>query len=134
MKEISEEAIKEPQPHFVLFTVYPQHELKKYDATDDEIELAVLEAELLKRVVEDEQTPFSVILTIRSLIFGSCLHIAKSLETHTPDETMVRDIYPYARIASSESVERLYDLFLEKLATEAPEIYKSFFGGQEDEK
>lgn len=125
--------LKEQQFYIVRFAFEPKTKLLTYDFPDAEIDVAVTEAEFLAKVLESELVTENLAMTIRALLFGSCLYFAESLEYYKPDPQMIRDIYPFGRMVKKEIFSAMFDSFLIELSNDAPELYKSFFGGQEND-
>jgi len=115
----------------VPVTYEPKRKLKILNATDKQIDTAVAQAEFIARVLEHEDATEETINLARSVIMGSCLYVATILETHRPDPQMARDIYPYAAALMSKRVNKVFQLFIESVAANQPEIYSDLLEEKE---
>jgi hypothetical protein len=110
----------------VPFTPAPKRKLRIIKGTPKAIEVAAGEGELLARILEHKDVTPEIANSIRGITVGACLYVAKELDTHELAPELVRDIYPWGKLAFPG----IGDLFLSLLVDvkhDMPRMYKTIF-------
>jgi len=120
----------------VPFTPEPKRKMRylSEDTSKKEVGVAVAEAEILARMIENKHSTPQITNAIRALMVGACLHAAKGLDTHHIDPQMVRDVYPYGRVIESKFTRQLFESLMIEVKTTAPRLYESVLGAKPKKK
>lgn len=134
--KLSNALLNKTQFLHVPFTPNPKRKLRflSQDSSEQEAGVAVAEAEILARILEDKHCPPEIQNSIRALMVGACLWTAKALDTHHVEPELVRDIYPYGRAIMGKQLRELFESLLVDLKRTAPGIFDSFFDPQQKKK
>jgi hypothetical protein len=96
---------------------------KMKDTPPDDVALdAVHEAEFLAKVLEHPDTPPHVRGAIRFLMIGAVGKLRGYLQHHKTDGEMVRDIYPYGRLACVGPMGNAFQIVFDEIRREAPDV------------
>jgi hypothetical protein len=98
-----------------------ERKMKDTPAMDADLD-AVHEAEFLAKVLEHPDTPPQVRGSIRFLMIGACGKLREYLKHHNTDGEMVRDIYPYGRLACVEPMGNAFQIVFDEILRDAPHV------------
>lgn len=118
------------RPMVVPVTPDPRRIMRPYgsEAAKEDVDAAVLEAEFLARILEHEKVTPKLVNTIRFLVAGACLYVAKELDTHQIDPQLVRDILPYASAVNRPFFRQAFEWLIEDVRRDAPRLLPAMLG------
>jgi hypothetical protein len=111
---------------YIPFTPEPKKRLRPIKASTKAIDLAVGEGELLARILEHKDVTPEIANCIRVLAVGACLYTAKNLDTHELSPELIRDIYPWGKLAHRKMRDQ-FMLVMADVKRDMPRMYETTF-------
>jgi hypothetical protein len=111
---------------YIPFTPEQKKRLRPFNATDKAVRHAVGQGELLARILEHEDVTAEIANCIRVIAVGACLYVAKHLDTHELDPQLIREIYPWAKLAHPK-IHDLLMLIMVDVKRDMPRMYETIF-------